>query len=116
MIFQTIKINKKTVVEVAEIMFLQSSSNYTIIFTSDNYFISTKHLKVHESVINNHNFIRINRGLLVNLFFVKAINLNKSNPFVTLYNSKTLNISRRKYSLILYNSLSNSRQNITYQF
>lgn len=116
MVSQKIKINRKTEVDIDDILFFQSSSNYTIIFTLDNYFVSTKNLKLLEKEIDRNNFIRINRGLLVNLFYVKTINLDKTNPHVKLYNTKILNISRRKYESILKDSLDKNWANVSYQF
>lgn len=84
-----------------EIIYLESEINYTHIYTSDNRkHISSFTLKKLEARIIQSDFLRINRGCLVNLNHITEITGFKRNAHARLSNGLVLQISRRKFDRI----------------
>ncbi len=90
-----LNITSKVVVPTNSILYLQSASNYTLVFTYDKEFLFSKTLKIIQSRISNEKFLKIRRGLVVNKLYISSINLNSSCPFVELINGRIFPISRR---------------------
>lgn len=83
------------------IVYLESEWNYTNVYTSDNKkHISSFTLKILEARIVEKDFLRVNRGSLVNLNHIKEIKGLKRNAQVELSNGSVLTISRRKYEAL----------------
>lgn len=81
-----------------EIVYLESEINYTNVYTADNRkHISSFTLKKLEARIVKPNFIRINRGCLVNIKHITEITGIKRNGQAQLSNGSVLIISRRKF-------------------
>ncbi len=84
-----------------DIIYLESEINYTNVYTSDNKkHISSFTLKVLEARIIKKEFLRINRGCLVNLKHITQIIGFKGNCQAELSNGSMLIISRRKFENI----------------
>jgi DNA-binding LytR/AlgR family response regulator len=88
------------IIEPVKVVYLQSSANYTYIHTNEYEFLSSRTLKVWESKPNFQNFLRINRGLVINKSALSKINLDKHNPYVILSCGTKLAISRRRLAFV----------------
>lgn len=88
-------INKKVVVPTQNILYLQASSNYTMVFTYDKKFLFSKTLKIMESRISSEKFMKISRGLVINKLYITDISLGNISPYVQLINGSIFPISRR---------------------
>lgn len=85
-------LNRKTLVEVKDILYLKSDSGYTFIHTTEKRLISTKHLKYYQNILNCGAFIRVHRSYLVNINFIKV----QSNGKLVLVNEDIIPIAHRK--------------------
>ncbi len=98
---QYLRLTHRNQIPTNEIIYLESEINYTKIYTSDNQrHISSFTLKKLESRIIQSNFLRINRGCLVNLKHITEISGFKRNAHAKLTNGLILQISRRKFDTI----------------
>lgn len=96
-----IKVANKTVVVQSEIMYLESAWNYTYVHTINKQLVSSRTLKLFSARVDSNVFIKINRGLLINVSFIEDINTEKKDAFVQLKNGKKLPISRRMYNEVI---------------
>jgi two-component system, LytTR family, response regulator len=96
-----IKVASKTLVVQSEIMYLESAWNYTCVHTVKKQLVSSRTLKLFSTRVDANNFIKINRGLLINVSFIQDINAEKKDAFVQLKNGKKLPISRRMYNEVI---------------
>ena len=84
-----------------KIIYMESEINYTNVCTTDNRkHISSFTLKILEARIVKKDFLRINRGCLVNLNHVTHIIGIKGNSQARLSDGSVLVIARRKYEII----------------
>ena len=98
----TLHLNRWKIIPTTDIIYLKSDINYTDVHTLDNRKqTSGLTLKVLANRITDTNFLRINRGLLINLQYIKAINAVQSDAFVLMTNGKILPVSLRKYKLLM---------------
>lgn len=96
-----LRLTHKSQIPTDEIVYLESEINYTNIYTSDNRkHLSSFTLKKLESRIVESDFIRINRGCLVNPKHITQITGIKRNAQARLSNGSELIISRRKFDII----------------
>lgn len=98
-----IKIANKTLVNQADIMYLESSWNYTYVHTIQKPLLSSRTLKTFSNRIDHNSFIKINRGIMINISHIQDINAERKDAFVQLKNGKTLPISRRMYNEVVNN-------------
>ena len=91
------------VLNLHEIIYLKSSSNYTIIKMSDgSRHISSKHLKTYkEAIDSNPDFLRIHRSSIVNKNFVKAIFREGHRTGLLMKDDEKLDVSAKKRDWIL---------------
>jgi DNA-binding LytR/AlgR family response regulator len=99
-----IKIACQTRVPQADIMYLESALNYTCVHTVQKQLVSSRTLKTFSNRIDADSFIKIYRGLMVNISYIQDIHIEKKDPFIILKNGKILPISRRMYNEVI-NSL-----------
>jgi DNA-binding LytR/AlgR family response regulator len=98
---QCLRLTHRYLIPTNDIIYLESEWNYTNVYTSDNKkHISSFTLKILESRITEDDFLRINRGCLVNLKHITQITGLKRNGQALLSNGSILNISRRKFEII----------------
>jgi DNA-binding LytR/AlgR family response regulator len=96
-----LRLTHKSQIPTDEIVYLESEINYTNVYTSDNRkYLSSFTLKKLESRIVESDFIRINRGCLVNPKHITQITGIKRNAQARLSNGSELIISRRKFDII----------------
>ena len=91
---RTRKIQK---IEYSDILYLEGSSNYTIIHLQDGRVkISPRTLLFHVNNSVDNSFIRIHRAFCVNKFFIKAYDPKLNPEFLLLEGNIQLSVSRRK--------------------
>ncbi len=96
-----IKVASKIHVEQSDIMYLESAWNYTCIHTIKKQLVSSRTLKKFSTRVDLNCFIKINRGLMINISFIQDVNAEKKDAFVKLKNGKILPISRRMYNEVV---------------
>lgn len=83
-------------IEIEKITFIECHSYVSIIHTDDNKKVTvSKLLKTFEEELSDFGFIRINRGVLVNLAKVKKY-MCRGKRQIELTNGMKLSVSRRK--------------------
>ncbi len=102
-----IKIAAQTLVYQSEIMYLESAWNYTCVHTIKKQLVSSRTLKIFSNRIDQNSFIKINRGLMINISFIEDVNAEKKDAFVKLKNGKILPISRRMFNEVVDNLVRN---------
>jgi len=88
-------------VDASEIIYGESSGNYTIIHTKDGRkFTISRTLKDYEDLLRHHHFFRIHHSFLINLKEVKSYTRGEGGT-VTLSNGVSLDVSKRKKEAFL---------------
>jgi len=83
-------------VKVADLMYLQADSNYTILHLSGlDKIVATRSLGEFEKILENSMFFRIHKSTIINMNFLKAYYSYEGN-FAELTDGTRLSISRRK--------------------
>jgi len=84
------------VVNVANIMYLEADSNYTIIHLSGlNKIVATRTMGDFEKILETPEFFRIHKSIIINLNYLKGYSSYQGN-FVELSDGTSLSISRRR--------------------
>lgn len=85
-----------------EISHLKANSNYTFLFGFDGTkAISAYSLKVFEELLEDKDYIRIDRSNLVCRSFIEGVFIKDGSFYIKLQNDKTLKIPRRKKVLMI---------------
>jgi DNA-binding LytR/AlgR family response regulator len=92
------RINTETTINPSEILFLESNANYTFVYTAHKKYISSRTLKVLATRIDENDFMKIKRGLIINKNFVKSLHKDVVEPYLILANGRKLPISRRLFA------------------
>jgi two-component system LytT family response regulator len=83
-------------ISVADLMYLEADSNYTILHLSGfDKIVATRSLGEFEKILEAPAFFRIHKSAMINLNFLKAYSSYQGN-FAVLTDGTSLNISRRK--------------------
>lgn len=83
-------------VDVADIMYLEADSNYTILHLSGlNKIVATRTMGDFEKMIDSPEFFRIHKSTIINMKFLKAYS-SYQGDFAELTDGTRLSISRRK--------------------
>jgi len=99
------------VLNVADIMYLEADSNYTIIHLSGlNKIVATRTMGDFEKILDTPEFFRIHKSTIINMNFLKAYS-SYQGDFAELTDGTRLSISRRKMSEFL-EALSHFAKNI----
>jgi len=89
------------VVELADILYAESSGNYTNFHFADKHLIcSSKPMHEYEELLSDAGFIRIHKSCLVNLLHVKEY-IRGEGGSVKLTSGKELEVARRKKDIFL---------------
>jgi DNA-binding LytR/AlgR family response regulator len=83
-------------IDVNDILYLEADINYTIFKTLNRRFVSSFTLKVFQEELSCNQFLRVNRGLLVNMCALINTDSDISNNYLELKNGERLKISRRR--------------------
>jgi two-component system, LytTR family, response regulator len=86
-----------------EIIHLEASDNYTMIYMTDNRkFLSCKNIKVYEESLNKNVFFRVHKSHIVNItHHLKGFTRNEGNIAI-LNNGKQIPVARRKLTDFLH--------------
>ncbi|MFT3827777.1 MAG: LytTR family DNA-binding domain-containing protein [Chitinophagaceae bacterium] len=92
-----------TVINMEQIVYLKSCSNYTIIKMADgNKYTSSKHLKIYDMAISSHpDFLRVHRSAIVNKNYVKAIVRKGHKNIILMPDDSQVEISSKRKEAIL---------------
>ena len=83
-------------VNVADLMYLEADSNYTILHLSGlDKIVATRSLGEFEKILESPGFFRIHKSVIINMNFLKGYSSYEGN-FAVLTDGTSLNISRRK--------------------
>jgi two-component system LytT family response regulator len=94
-------IGSRKLVPIEEILYLQSDLNYTKVFTTGPMIYSSTSLKIIENrMAGNPTFLRINKGLIVNIRYVKSL----EGATLVMKNNLTLSISRRRMAQLFFDA------------
>jgi two-component system, LytTR family, response regulator len=89
------------VIELDDILYAESSGNYTNLFFSNQQMVCTsKPMHEYEKLLEDAGFARIHKSILVNLLHVKEY-LRGEGGSIILSNGKELEVSRRKKDVFL---------------
>jgi two-component system LytT family response regulator len=89
------------ILNVADIMYLEADSNYTIIHLSGlNKIVATRTMGDFEKILERPDFFRIHKSTIINMNFLKAYS-SYQGDFAELTDGTRLSISRRKMSEFL---------------
>ena len=83
--------------QIKDIVRCQSDGAYTIFHTVDKKIMSSRNLKYYENILSEHTFVRVHQSHLVNIKYIKTINVNNT---VVLTNSETVPVATRKKSYL----------------
>ena len=77
--------------------YLESYINYTYFYLRDGKsIISGYNIKVFENLLDNVEFVKINRSNLVNISFIQKIQIERNTCSIQLFNGDAMNVSRRR--------------------
>ena len=99
--------------DIDTIMYIEGNRNYQTFYLKDGSSFNARVLMGDlESKLNEHGFIRIHKGYLVNYLFIRQIGTNE----VSLTNNKTLPMSNKRKDEIMEKYLSITRKNKSIYF
>ena len=99
--------------DIDTIMYIEGNRNYQTFYLKDGSNFNARVLMGDlESKLNEHGFIRIHKGYLVNYLFIRQIGTNE----VSLTNNKTLPMSNKRKDEIMEKYLSITRKNKSIYF
>jgi DNA-binding LytR/AlgR family response regulator len=94
---KTLYLTRRQQIEVNEIMYLQSESNYTLIHTINKpKTIASQTLHLVHSSINYDNFVRISRSFIINIEHISTYSLENNILTLKLSNGEKFTASRRR--------------------
>ncbi|AWH74655.1 DNA-binding response regulator [Dokdonia sp. Dokd-P16] len=80
-----------------DIVRCQSDGAYTVFHTVDRTIMSARNLKYYENILSEHTFVRVHQSHLVNIKYIKTINVNNT---VRLTNDEEIPVATRKKSYL----------------
>lgn len=91
-----------TVVAVRDIVYLESSGRYTMVFLATGTKLTIcKNLGSYEKLFKNSNFLRIHHSFLINIAFLKKIVRDAGGQYCEMnLTSKKIPISNRRFSYV----------------
>ncbi|MDO5665678.1 MAG: LytTR family DNA-binding domain-containing protein [Bacteroidia bacterium] len=97
-----VKIGQKIhMINVPDILYIQSDGDYVQIFTQENHFLKEETMKYFEICLPSATFVRIHRSYIVNIEKILRIELyEKRNQMLTLANGHKIKASASGYKLL----------------
>ncbi|HOJ17233.1 MAG: response regulator [Ignavibacteriales bacterium] len=97
-----IKINNRIIITpVAEIVYLEARDDYVMIYTPTGKYLKQKTMKFYEARLNPSDFIRIHRSYIINVSFIKNIELYEKDTYrVTLKTNSVLPVSKSGFKRV----------------
>src|SRR5690606_34129693 len=101
---EKLRLPGKVEMDTAQILFFQSSSNYTQVFTVQNQKEMTVALSLCHVTkrLDQNQFIRVNRSTVINIDFISSVEQQDTFLIITLKNGKKLKSSRRRSEQVLH--------------
>lgn len=94
---KTLYLTRRQQIEVNDIMYLQSESNYTLIYRIDkSKTVASQTLHLVHSSIDYDNFIRISRSFILNIEYISTYSLENNKLTLKLSNGEKFTASRRR--------------------
>lgn len=94
---KTLYLTRRQQIEVNEIMYLQSESNYTLIHRiNQSKTVASQTLHLIHSSINYDNFIRISRSFILNIEYISTYSIENNKLILKLSNGEKFTASRRR--------------------
>lgn len=94
---KTLNLTRRQQIEVNDIMYLQSESNYTFIHRIDkSKTVASQTLHLIHSSIDYDNFIRISRSFILNIEYISTYSLENNKLTLKLSNGEKFTASRRR--------------------
>ena len=94
---KTLYLTRRQQIEVNDIMYLQSESNYTLIHTINQAkTVASQTLHLIHSSIDYDKFIRINRSYILNIEYLSTYSLENNKLTLNLSNGEKFIASRRR--------------------
>jgi two-component system LytT family response regulator len=94
---KTLYLTRRQQIEINDIMYLQSESNYTLIHTINQAkTIASQTLHLIHSSINYDNFVRISRSYILNIEHISTYSLENNKLTLKLSNGEKFIASRRR--------------------
>lgn len=81
-----------------DIIYCQSDSNYTHIYTSEKEYLVSKTLKTIQELLPQDDFLRVHHSFVVNVVHIKEYS-RKDGGYVILSNGKSISVSKSKKDL-----------------
>lgn len=94
-----VKGNRKVLIPIEDIRFIEAKDDYSCIFTGEERFLSNAPLSDFEARLNDHGFFRVHRGYIVNLSYISNVESAASgilNLGITGFKDKQISVSRRR--------------------
>lgn len=89
------------IIEVNNILYLESSGRYTIIYVSNNISVTVcKNLGYYERLFNEIDFIRVHHSFIINVAYLEKIIKDGGGQYCLLCQNKIIPISKRKFSIV----------------
>lgn len=85
-----IKIPLKSIVR------LQGECNYTYVYTENREFIAARTLKNFEKLLGEDTFVRVHKSHIVNMMFVKGVDIEKNAGEIRIEGGRSLEVARRR--------------------
>lgn len=94
-------VNGSIILEISQIMRLESESNYTYIYLADGQkYLISKTLSTFEELLPEEIFVRVHKSHIVNIGYIKSI-LKANPPYIIMTNSIEVPISPNKRNLLM---------------
>lgn len=86
--------NRLVTIPIEKIIRLEGDCNYTVVYTQNNKYVSSRTLKRFEEVLDKNLFVRVHKSHIINMRYLHNVQLN--NIEVKFNDGKSIEVSRRK--------------------
>lgn len=85
---------------IEKVIYFEAKVNYTILYTENQTFTSSKTLKSFEALLCKKSFVRIHKSYIVNSAFVEKAKFDSLGGSIQLSNGNVLDIARRRVNTV----------------
>ncbi len=86
--------NRLVTIPTEKIIRLEGDCNYTVVYTQNKKYVSSRTLKHFQEILDETCFIRVHKSHIVNMQFMKEIQLDSGE--ISIKEGKSIEVSRRK--------------------
>ncbi|CAH0994283.1 Heme-containing CO-sensing transcriptional regulator RcoM 1 [Emticicia aquatica] len=83
-------------IPIEKIIRLEGDCNYTVVYTQNKKYVSARTLKHYQGILDENFFIRVHKSHIVNIRFVKGVDIQANSSEIAFDEGKNIEISRRK--------------------